>query len=275
MRVPPLSEIIGRPPAFPVGLCVQDRSLYEADFDGVRILLNHYDTDSGRMMPELLRHARPDDVVFVPLYAGHRISDRYVANGTHQRLECYEENMAYIREAAPSVRGILVGNCGPELSFKDTWMKQAVLNHPRGWMSDMMCAFAAETSAFIKAAGGTPFYGTVDWDIAIDFHYGRSSFRNTCNALGAVQICFCGYQLFGLDHDGPSEIVPHPDDEFYFECCPVMEQMPKLGLQEYLRGGEIWTGLFGLDGLRRCNDAKLKGYGFSAGVVGIDSSVSV
>lgn len=273
MRIRPLPEVIGRDAAFPLAPCIQDRSLYEADYDGVRILLNHYETDTGRLLPDLLDHVRKDDVVFVPLYAGRRISDRYVADGTHQHIECYDENMAYIREIAPNVRGILVGNCGPEMSFKDSWKRQSVLLHPRSWMSEMMCWFVHETSAFIKDAGGTPFYGTVDWDLAIDLHYGHSSLRNLCNGIGAVQICFCGYQLFGIAHDGVAEIIPHPDDDYHFDCCPIMEPMPKPKLQEYLRGAEIWTGLFGMQGLRDGNDIKLRDFGFSGGVVGTDDSV--
>lgn len=261
-RIPPIRELIGREAAFPISVCFYaNDSFYDAEFDGGRFLLGHYEASNGKMIPRLERRLRPNDVVYVPLY--------HVQDGgpeiALQKLRYHNENLAFIRDVASSVRGILVGNCGPELSYMFYWLKHREL--PRSIFSEWMSDFADETSRIIKGAGGTPFYGTRDWEMAIDHNFGEASFRDRCNELGAVQICFCGYQHFGIAQDGDIPIVPHPDREDYFEACPIMEEMPKPSFQEYLRGGEFWTGVFGLGGMMNGNDKQLLEFGYKAGVM--------
>lgn len=265
MRLPNVEKLIDRAPSFPINYCLYSWDFYDPDSETPRILLCHYDNFSGKLYQGLRDKLRPTDIVFVPLYGGMKLKDRCQADDTSQRIEFYDENIEFINDVASSVRGILVGNCGPELSFKHLWLRDQ--SQPREMMSRWMCDFAEDTNEIIANAGGTPVYGTIDWDIAVDYHYSDAMFRDKCNELNAIQICFCGYQLFGVAQDGPSPIVPHPADCMFFPCCPKDEMMPKKGFQEYLRGGEIWTGVHGKDGLMNGNDIKLSSFGFKAGVM--------
>lgn len=262
-EIPPIRELIGREPAFPMSVSFYaNDSFYDAEFDGGRFLLGHYEASDGKMIRGLEKRLRPDDVVYVPLYEVQE-------GGTEldlRKLKYHNENLAFIRDVASGVRGILTGNCGPELSYMFYWLKHREL--PSSIFSEWMIDFAEETARIVVGAGGTPFYGTRDWEMVIDQNFGGASFRDKCNELGAIQICFCGYQHFGLSQDGDIPIVPHPDRPDYFEACPVMEEMPKPSFQEYLRGGEFWTGVFGIDGMKQGNDENLKKFGYRAGVMG-------
>ena len=138
-------------------------------------------------------------------------------------------------------------------------------------MIDQMCVFVDETSAIIKRAGGTPAYGPVDWDIALDAYFCNGSYRDHCSGRGMIQIVFCGFQLFGLGLDRLPEypIVPHPSDRLFWPICPIQEGTPWPQLTNYIRGYDyIVSGLEFLSGFRRGTDIVLAEHGFDAGVCG-------
>ena len=173
--------------------------------------------------------------------------------------------LAILKEIAPHVRGILVGNAGPEMSFKDQWDHSMPRKQMSVWMSD----FVKETGDLVGEAGGTPVYGTIDWDLAIDCYFGDSLLRETVNEMGAIQICFCGFQLFNLIRAEIDHLVPRIDDPMFWGHCPKQEQPPWADLSEYIKNTKnIWTGLNFLEGILDGFDIELQGMGFDAGVVG-------
>lgn len=266
---------LGREPAFPVHPLAYGLEQEQATegYDIGRVVLSFYDGYAGTVNRDVLERAEPNDIVFIPLYGGKpsmRIPDRWVVHDLSIKFPSFDENVAIIKELAPRVKGILVGNCGPEASFKEKWLEDQ--SQPRSNMSKWMCELADEAGGIIVEAGGRPVYGTIDWDIAIDYTYGDAMFRDKVNEQNGIQICFCGYELFGMFMHCPEmgNIVPHPNDPAFYPCCPQQEPMPKPLLQEYLRGGEFWTGLNGIEGLVGGNDIQLAGYGFKEGVVGFD-----
>lgn len=261
MTLPPLQEILGREPAIPVGLVVygQHYSVATPTYD--RVLLGHYELKSGRMWDDLERYLRPSDIVYVPLHAGTLLRDRYLTFNFEERCQAYDENIKMIERIAPHVRGILTGNAGPEVTGKELWLGSP--DRPRSMMSDFMCDFVREVAEIIVPAGGKPWFGIIDWDLSVDCHFGGGRVRDAINALGGGNIAFTGYNLFGPGSDVPHPIVPHPNDAAFWQVCPILEEMPKPKMTEYLRGwNEGWSGADGLDGLLKENDTLLKNGGF-------------
>jgi len=265
-------DIVGmdRELAFPIYACVYPRQDLPAlkDFEPGRIVLSHYNSDTGKVDDSILDGAGPNDIVFIPLYGegnALKLPDRWLVHDLSNKLALFDENVAIIKELAPRVKGILVGNAGPEMSFKEKQYGAM----PLVKISDWACEFIKETADIIIGAGGRPVYGTVDWDVAIDCYFGCGSVRDLCNEIGALQICFCGFQLFGLKVDGHDRQVPHPDDKIFWQRCPKMEEDPWPELTDYVRGTtEIWSGVNTTIGLARGFDVTLKEHGFDAGVMG-------
>jgi len=261
---------INRDEAFPIYTCVyphQDLASLSG-YDPGRIVLSHYDHRTGDVRPDLIDVVGPGDVVFIPLYGGDGavcLPDRWLAHETSYKLPAYGRNIEIIREIAPRVRAILIGNAGPEMSFKEKLYGSTPLIK----ISDWACEFIKETAEIVMGAGGKVAYGTVDWDVAIDCYFGQGMVRDLCNDLGAIQICFCGYQLLRLkvnDHDKP---VPDPSDKIFWQKCPKNEADPWPELTDYIRGtNDIWSGVCTTVGLERGFDIELEKHGFDAGVMG-------
>lgn len=196
-----------------------------------------------------------EDIVWVPLY---RCSISRRATWPAMRLDDYDWNLSLLRDIAPRVKAVLVGNQGPELCL---WVNGPglVLHH------QMLCEFARHNAELIRDAGGRPAFGTVDWDLAMDC-YGSGVVGRTMQELGALQLCFCGYTLV-------------PECECDRTQRLYMEQLPWLDTQEggrpyhklirYLTGLEVWSGVNFVAGLRAGNDYHLASYGFKAGFVGV------
>ena len=262
---------IDRETSFPIFACVYPDIDAQAlsEYEPGRIILSHYETHTGVIHPSLIEEVKQGDIVFIPLYGtggAIRLGDRWLAHDTSMKLPSYDRNIEIIREIAPRVRGVLVGNAGPELSFKEKWNGELI---PRSSISMWMCDFAKETSDIIKSAGGTPVYGTIDWDVAIDCYFGNGMFRDLCNEIEAIQICFCGFQLLHLKLHDSDRSVPSPNDVAFWQKCPRCEQDPWPELTDYLKGtNEIWSGVDTTNGLINGFDIILKEHGFDAGVVG-------
>jgi hypothetical protein len=262
-----VADLIGRNPAFPTSIVVPHGNNYECYYGNPRILTGHCGPATGKMhKSELDGRISSADVVSVSLYGGSSIVEgRLLADSVHDRNHYYAENVEWIKAHAGEVRGILVGNVGPELSFKHRWLNDS--RQHRKILSELMCELASEASEIILQAGGTPVFPTIDWDVAVDFYYGDSIFRDYCNDISAIQLCFCGYQLFGLATEGPWPRIPHPDSKWFWPLCPIDDPLPRVELQEYIKGGVFWTGCHGLGGMREGLDAKLLDIGFTEGVL--------
>ena len=254
-------------PIFPCAYNVNDAKALRG-YEPGKIILSHYRMKDGFVFPSIIEDSQEGDIVFVPLYGGPGstvLPDRWLAHDTSLKLPEYENNISIIKELAPRVKGILVGNAGPEMSFKEKWDPSL----PHKTMSEWMCEFVKETSDIIGEAGGTPVYGTVDWDIAIDCYFGDGMLKDLANNIGAIQICFCGFQLFNIRLNGHSKSVPSPSDQVFWIKCPKNESSPWPELTSYLREtNQIWSGVDTIIGLSRGFDITLKEHGFDAGVMG-------
>ena len=270
--------IIDRPAAFPIYSFTSDALKAEnhvpRDYEPGRVVdSGHREPVTCRIDPTLEERLGPNDIVFVPLYLGQDTGPNHnvcsPCDNTSFKAPAYDENMEFIRRVAPHVKAILVGNGGAELSFKHLWLREPF--KPRMMMIDEMIRFVDETSGFIREAGGTPCYGPVDWDVAVDCYYGDGRYRDHCNSVGALQVVYCGFQLFslGLDRLPTYAGVPHESDSYFWRTCPHREDPPWPVLSEYLAGYDhIMSGVEFLTGLRRGNDIVLAEHGFGYGLCG-------
>ena len=265
---------MNREPAFPIHPCCYsiEQTRTESMLPG-RIILSHYQPHTGVMDPEIIDLVGPHDVVFIPLYGGGptslRLGDRWLTHDIDDRIGAYADNIEIMKEIAPRVRAILVGNAGPEMSFKESWRA----DEDRIVISMRAAEFVKRTGDMILSFGGRPAYGTVDWDIAIDCYYGAEMLRLSCMSEGAIQIVFCGFHLFDLLNPETQDVpVPHPSDAMFWRICPTREEGDKPRLTDYLRRTpDIWTGLSTQRGLRRGFDTVLHSHGFDEGVMGSES----
>jgi hypothetical protein len=265
--------VLDREPAFPIYIAWSYLlDLFPSNYEPGRVInpRPYRDPNTGAIDRSIEEHLGPNDIIFIPLFPGDE-NDRFVyANvSTKNRLPAYDENTSLIRDIAPRVKAIIVGNAGLELSFKDEWLRLKPTygsGLDRKWMSEQMCDFMKSTSEIILDAGGTPCYGPVDWDVAIDCYYGDAIYRDLSNEIGALQYCCCGYQLFELQRRDGYPKVPHPSDVRYWPCCPKDENRPWQMLTEYLSGYDhIITGIGHMQGILKGNDGILAEHGFDAG----------
>ena len=267
-------HIVDRPAAFPIYLFapydLSSAKTLPKEYEPGRNVLTGYADPVTRAVDRSIEDLLgPNDIVYVPLYQGENPETVRACNGTQDKLDCYDHNMEFLVSIAPKVKAILVGNAGPELSFKHLCFETDGCSRER--MMEKMCEFVDETSEFIINAGGKPAYGPVDWDIAVDAYYCDGLYRNHCNGRGITQIVYCGFQLFGLGLDRLPDypIVPHPSDRMFWPICPVQENAPWPILTEYIRGYDyIISGLEFISGFKRGNDIALKNHGFDAGLCG-------
>jgi len=267
-------HVVDRPAAFPIysfecdGL-VKPNVLPVEYEPGRNVLFGYMDPETRKVDRSIEEKLGPNDIVYVPLYIGENPERVSACDGTHQKLDCYDHNMEFLVSIAPRVKAILVGNAGPELSFKHLCMNPTGCT--RMHMMDEMCRFVDETSTFIRAAGGRPAYGPVDWDLCIDAYFCDGRYRNHCRGKGIIQIVYCGFQLFALGKDRLPDypMVPHYSDKLFWPMCPRQEGPPWPQLTEYIRGyDEIVSGLEFITGFQRGNDIVLAKHGFKAGLCG-------
>lgn len=255
-------------PEIPINACVyrmQDYGITD-DFSPGRILLGHYnDGRENKIYPELFDHLKPTDIVYIPLYGGkrwHGPESRWMSDDTSDRIPLYEENLSILREIAPFVRAILVGNVGPEVSFKHLCLFNGMSASDN---ISVLCDFVRQTGDMIKDAGGTPCYGVIDWDLAMDCYCGDGRYNHLINEMDGITICFCGFHLFGMG----TLLVPDPKDPHCWPYCPFQEWEPWPIMSRYI--GELKNSISGVDssgGLRARNDVSLKRYGFKEGAMG-------
>jgi hypothetical protein len=201
----------------------------------------------------LLASARPEDVVYVPLYRG---SEEDPGPFPPEPLSDYGKRVAFLREIAPRVQGIITGNHGPELSYKHL-----------GWTSEQNCArmagFVELTAPRIVAAGGRPVYGTIDWDLLHDVYSGGQELLGKAVAkYNGWQIVFTGFTLVPDTYMQP-EVKHFQGDQLRRMRGPD----PSLAVvRSYLARYEVWSGMGGQAGLAAGNAEKLEQFGFRGSI---------
>lgn len=204
----------------------------------------------------------PNDIVNVALYAGH--CER-AGEGTSQPGRFYDHNFDILREIAPRVKAVLIGNAGPELAFKHFWWRDP----SRGmvYASEKAAEFVREVGRLVIAAGGRPAFGTMDWDLGIDCYQAHGLLREAIIEVGAIQVCFCGWKLLTGEMHGAYYGQVQPPEVGGFDENGEWVDTPIL--HQYLEGTETVGGVGHWQGLRAGNDVLLKRAGFVAGSLGV------
>ena len=180
-------QIIDRPAAFPIysfetGGLSNDTCVPKDYEPGRNVLFGFVDNTTRLVDWSVEERLGSNDIVYVPLYKGENPETVVACDGTQDKLDCYEENLRFLEAIAPKVKGVLVGNAGPELSFKHLALGSNRCSRKK--IIDEMCKFVDETSDIILEAGGSPVYGPVDWDIAIDAYFCDGKYKDFCNGQG-------------------------------------------------------------------------------------------
>jgi len=195
----------------------------------------------------------PDDIVSVPLL--RCATDIPAWDFDESRCADYKAHVEIIKEIAPYVKGIMLGNMGPEL-----------VAHSGGGVYEHVkeaAVLAVKFAKIVERAGGIPYFGTVDWSLLVDCYNG-GHLRDIIRAIGAIQICFCGYSL-------------HPnaffDKGLVLHKGQVSRQMWQEGeapgprFCDYIHSVPMWSDLNWMDGYEAGNDKLLKEMGFVRGCV--------
>lgn len=237
-----------------------DRTDVSPDYKPGRLLLglhraSQHDDEKMRGGPiraELLDRLGPNDVVWIPLFHG---SSTHVGKGFDQREPWYEENLAVLRQIAPEVKAVLIGNAGPELCGKHIWWQDKTRS--RRVSSQHMTEFAKRAGGLVREAEGRPAFGTMDADLLCDAYHCDGLLRETMMDLNAIQIVFCGHKIV-LDN------MPDWYQEQFSVGWPAVRQPM---LRHYLNGLQVWGGVGGLAGLKKGTERLMKRAGFTAGVL--------
>lgn len=190
----------------------------------------------------------PDDIVHVQLTASA------ILRPTSARHPDFDLHCELIRDLAPRVRGILVGNMACEFSENTA---------PDMEFGAAQARTAVELGRVVIRAGGRPYFGTTDWTLLDDCYTG-GHLRNVMAAMGAVQVCFCGYSLSEACTFDRAQPLYARQRRFQVERDGVA---PSPRLCEYLVSGEFWSDVDWLTGLEAGNDRELARMGFAAGAL--------
>jgi hypothetical protein len=258
-------EWLGREPALPLHHLVNDfppkRKLrggrvIQCGIDQGRFAAGEWAASFGGY-EKLLSVVTKDDVVYVPLWNGclhqkvRRVDAAWLADG-------HEDLRAFIRDLAPRVGAVLLGNAGIELTF---WQPEHNADGYDRHLPEML-DFVGYCAALVREAGGRPAFGTVDWDIAFDC-YGGQELRQFMLQVDALQIIFCGYTLI------PEGWCDREFDLYSRQLPFLMERerkSPFIHLMRYLDGLDVWSGCNGKDGLLHQQDECLAKYNFKGGM---------
>ena len=203
----------------------------------------------------------PQDIVWVPLYVCG--VDRRIAwrGSDTPRMPAYDTHLELIRALAPRVKGIILGQMGPELC---AW-------GPGFGRSEMLADFARHHAQIVRDAGGTPVFGTVDWDMLYDCYQHKSLLHDTMLELRAIQVCFCGFTIC----EAATYDMTHPQFAHQQNLINNQEHgWPHMRIREYIQsltreGVEVISGVSGIAGYDAHNDIHLRAMGFSGGLIGV------
>ena len=190
----------------------------------------------------------PDDIVHVQLTASAILSP------SATRHPDFAEHCALIRDLAPRVRGVLVGNMACEFAENAA---------PDMEFGSAQARLAVELGGIVLRAGGRPFFGTTDTALLHDAYAG-GHLRNVCRAMGAVQVCFCGYSLSDACVFDKANPLFGGQRRFQIERDGVA---PSPRLCDYLASAEFWSDVDWTTGLAAGNDRELARMGFAVGTL--------
>jgi len=202
-----------------------------------RVIGVEYNYDYQPSEPEFQCELAPNDVVWIPLYAG--TIDQAPKRRDVPRGE-YDANLNAIAQIAPRVRAVLVGNANAEICY-DANLRT---NH-------RLCVdFVAKHGALIRPYGRPAFAPVFDI-LVYDCYEGDGRLRNLLIELDAIVLCYAGcWWLF----ENPKPWIPEPP--------------PRGMLAEYLGSMTAWSAVGLRKGLEAGSGQALHGMGFRAGFMG-------
>jgi len=143
------------------------------------------------------------DIVYCPLFAGEDHGPDAKPDpggGFEDRLppDIYEHNLALMRDFAPRVKAVLLGNLfgewtGWQYPNKGTQFEQ--------WQAEVRTRqFFWSAAELVRSAGGRPAFAPVPYDIRMDCLNGMNRLRNMILQLDALFVTFNGDDILeGLD----------------------------------------------------------------------------
>jgi len=195
-----------------------------------------------------------DDILWVPLYEGN-LGDPPV--WPVRQLPDFDAHMELIAEVGPQAGGILTGNQGPELSFRqdDRDMVQS---------GNYAARFIRSVATLFEARGVRPVFGPMDRDLAYDCYMdSQHRIRQALCDVGAVGFCFCGFVLTpGTTWDRGNNVLV----ESAAIIAGYAEGHTVSDLQHYLKGATFWGDIDMDHGLSAGNDVLMAEAGWTAGV---------
>ena len=220
-------------PTFPIYQIVYDifdTKLYKHE---LRFVFNssgeEFKTQQHILSPNMIPLLSKTDIVFVSLYTGY---PSFPGPGTSSKLPQYQDNIDIIKDIAPKVEGIMVGNALAELTFRNKYTDP---------LDDIKacCDFVEETSEIIESAGGKPVYAPINLDIVYDCYYADWKLRETLNKHKSLSVCFCGSWIhLGALTDHGAEVRPWNQFRDYLDgtnmYCDVDYQDANIGFLKYM-----------------------------------------
>jgi hypothetical protein len=208
---------------------------------------------------DLHKVACTQDVLYAPMYEGTQFNDGPFPPAP---TIAYDHNLEVLRDVAPQVRAILVGNRYAETGYCQTISQND--DAMRAESSHRICTFVDEAAAMVRSVGGRLALMLIDYQIILDCYWASGQpLRAKLIEHNVLTGALLGFKFWPkmkplYDHDREERILPKK----------LLDQPPYPMLTEWLSGLEAWSGVDYVDGLMKQHPSRLFKGGFDAGIIG-------
>lgn len=259
---------VGHPIPLPLYLCCStELSLWRSlDYEPGRVLIHTSGmdttpegTDVGHLRSDLDEFVCTQDVLFVQLYEGTQYRE---GPWPFAPTLGFDHNCEVLREVAPQVQAVLVGN-----RLAETGDVQGIGDQrdgPAELASERCCQRVYEAGALIKSLGGRPAFGIVDYQGLMDcYRMPGQPLRQALADVNALVIFFLAFKCW-------PKMKPLYDDDRQELFVPkkLLDGPPYRLWQDWVGSLDCWGGVDYMQGLHLHNDLRLHEAGYKAGVIG-------
>lgn len=249
-------------------ICCTEQSLWKSvDYKPGRIIIvstGPGTTPDGIRIDGLLRSNLHDclctqDVLFVPMYEGTMANEGpWPAAPTLG----FDHNLEVLRDVAPQVRAVLVGN-----RYAESGHLQCIThnNEEQRAMSSMrICQFVEDAAQMVKSVNGRLGLCLIDFQIILDCYWAPGQpLRAKLLEHNVLTMPLLGFKFWPkmkplYDHDREERILPKA----------MLDGPPYPAMTKWLEGLEAWSGVDYINGLMLQHPQRLFDGGFKAGVIG-------